>query len=73
MEALVILMDELKEYYSIQVRSVEQYENRYRIVIENYCFLRKPISNREKLGYGKAFCRINKGYFETAFQKLPCQ
>lgn len=70
MEALVILMDELKEFYSIQVRNVEQYEDRYRVVIENYCFLRKPISHREKLEYGKAFCRINKGYFETAFQKL---
>ena len=69
-EALVILMDELKEFYSIQVRDVEQFEDRYRIVIENHCFLRKPISHREKLDYGKAFCRINKGYFETAFQKL---
>ena len=69
-EALVILMDELKEFYSIQVREVEQYEDKYRIVIENHCFLRKPISHREKLDYGKAFCRINKGYFETAFQKL---
>jgi len=70
MEALVILMDELKEFYSIQIRDIEQYTDRYRIIIENYCFLRKPISHREKLDYGKAFCRINKGYFETAFQKL---
>ena len=70
MEALVILMDELKEFYSIQIRDIEQYNDRYRIIIENYCFLRKPISHREKLDYGKAFCRINKGYFETAFQKL---
>ena len=70
MEALIILMDELKEYYSIQIRDIEQYDDRYRIIIENHCFLRKPISHREKLKYGKAFCRINKGYFETAFQKL---
>ncbi len=70
MEALVILMDELKEFYSIQVRDIEQYEDRYRVIIENHCFLRKPISHREKLDYGKAFCRVNKGYFETAFQKL---
>jgi len=69
-EALVILMDELKEFYSIQIRDIEQYTDKYRIIIENYCFLRKPISHREKLDYGKAFCRINKGYFETAFQKL---
>ena len=69
-EALIILMDELKEFYSIQVRDIEQYDDRYRIIIENHCFLREPISHREKLKYGKAFCRINKGYFETAFQKL---
>jgi hypothetical protein len=69
-EALVILMDELKEYYSIQIREIEKYSDRYRIVIENHCFLRKPISHREKLKYGKALCRINKAYFETAFQKL---
>jgi hypothetical protein len=70
MEALVILMDELKDYYSIQVRDIEQYNDRYRIIIENHCFLREPIKHREKLQFGKAFCRINKGYFETAFQKL---
>ena len=70
MEALVILMDELKEFYSIQVREIEQYDDRYRIIIENHCFLREPIKHREKLDFGKAFCRINKGYFETAFQKL---
>ena len=70
MEALVILIDELKEYYSIQVRDIEQYEDRYRIIIENYCFLREPIKHREKLKFGKAFCRINKAYFETAFSIL---
>ena len=70
MEALVILIDELKEYYSIQVRDIEQYEDRYRIIIENYCFLREPIKHREKLKFGKALCRVNKAYFETAFQKL---
>ncbi|MFW9880133.1 MAG: hypothetical protein ACFFG0_44225 [Candidatus Thorarchaeota archaeon] len=70
MEALVILLDELKEFYSIQVRDIEQYDDRYRIIIENYCFLRAPIKHREKLQFGKAFCRTNKGYFETAFQRL---
>lgn len=70
MEALVILMDELKDFYSIQVRDIEQYEDRYRILIENHCFLRGSIKHREKLEFGKAFCRTNKGYFETAFQKL---
>ncbi len=28
------------------------------------------ITNLEKLQPGKAFCRVNKGYFETAFRKL---
>ena len=69
-EALIILMDELKEFYSIQIQEIEKYKDRYRIIIENHCFLRKPIKHREKLKFGKALCRINKGYFETAFQKL---
>ncbi|MFX0020757.1 MAG: hypothetical protein ACFE9S_00405 [Candidatus Hermodarchaeota archaeon] len=70
MEALVILMEELKDYYSIQIRDIQQSDDKVRIIIENHCFLRKPISHREKLNYGKSFCRTNKGYFETAFQKL---
>ena len=69
-EALIVLMDELKNFYSIQVRDIEQFDDRYRVIIENHCFLRNPIKNREKLKFGKALCRINKGYFETAFQKL---
>ncbi|MFX0029875.1 MAG: hypothetical protein ACFE8B_11735 [Candidatus Hermodarchaeota archaeon] len=69
-EALVILMDELKDFYSIQVRDIEQYDDRIRIIIENHCFLREPIKHREKLKFGRAFCRINKGYFETAFKIL---
>ncbi|MHA1986797.1 MAG: hypothetical protein ACW98D_09175 [Promethearchaeota archaeon] len=69
-EALIILMDELKDYYSIQVRDIEKYDDKYRIIIENHCFLRSPIKNREKLKFGKALCRINKGYFETAFKLL---
>ncbi|MHA1913386.1 MAG: hypothetical protein ACW986_13010 [Promethearchaeota archaeon] len=69
-EAVVILMDELKDFYSIQIREIQQLEDRYRIIIENHCFLREPIKHREKLKFGKALCRINKAYFETAFQKL---
>jgi hypothetical protein len=30
-EALIILMDELKDFYSIQVRNIEQFDDRYRI------------------------------------------
>ena len=69
-EALKILMIELKEFYSMQIREVQEYPDHFKVIIENYCFLRAPYSHREKLKPGKAFCRINKGYFETAFRKL---
>ncbi|MDX1798814.1 MAG: hypothetical protein R3255_09210 [Candidatus Lokiarchaeia archaeon] len=70
MEALVVLMEELKDFYSIQIRDIQQSEDKVKIIIENHCFLRTPISHREKLNYGKSFCRTNKGYFETAFKIL---
>jgi len=41
-----------------------------RLIIENRCFLSEPMKDREKLKFGKAFCRINKGYFEEAFRQL---
>jgi hypothetical protein len=69
-EAIKILMLELKDFYSMQIREVQEYQDHLKIIIENYCFLREPYSHREKLKPGKAFCRINKGYFETAFRKL---
>jgi hypothetical protein len=69
-EALEILMIELKDFYSLQIREVQEYHDHFKVIIENYCFLRVPYSHREKLKPGKAFCRINKGYFETAFKKL---
>ncbi len=69
-EALEILMTELKDYYSIQIREVQLNSDQTRVVIENFCFLREPMKHREKLQPGKAFCRVNKGYFETAFRKL---
>lgn len=69
-ECLEILMKELKEFYSIQIREIERNEEKIRIEIENHCFLRDPFKEREKLQFGKAFCRVNKGYFETAFKQL---
>jgi len=69
-EALKILMTELKDFYSMQIREVQEYPDHFKVIIENYCFLRDPYKHREKLKPGKAFCRINKGYFETAFGKL---
>ena len=41
-----------------------------KLIIENRCFLRESIKHREKLNFGKAFCRVNKGYFEKAFKSL---
>ncbi|TXT59920.1 MAG: hypothetical protein BAJALOKI2v1_150008 [Promethearchaeota archaeon] len=70
LECLEILMNELKEFYSIQIRKIERTDDKIRIEIGNHCFLRDPFKDREKLRFGKAFCRVNKGYFETAFKKL---
>ncbi|MCK4380249.1 MAG: hypothetical protein KAW51_03860 [Candidatus Lokiarchaeota archaeon] len=70
LELIEILMNGLKDYYSLQIREIQQYPERIRIIIENYCFLREPIKHIEKLQFGKAFCRINKGYFETDFKIL---
>ena len=70
LEALVILIHELKEYYSIQIKTIEESPEFIRIVLENHCFLRESIKRRGKLQFGKAFCRVNKGYFETALKKL---
>ncbi|MBY9020337.1 MAG: hypothetical protein KGD67_04705 [Candidatus Lokiarchaeota archaeon] len=69
-EAIKILMSELRDFYSMQIKEVQEYEDHFKIIIENHCFLRDPYSHRKKLEPGKAFCRINKGYFETAFKKL---
>ncbi len=69
-EALELLMKELKDFYSMQIREVQVYTDYFKVIIENHCFLRDPYKHREKLKPGKAFCRINKGYFETAFRKL---
>lgn len=70
LDAFAILLNELKDYYSIVVREIEEYDDKLRLVIENHCFLREPIKNRERMQFGKAFCRVNKGYFETAFKNL---
>lgn len=70
LELIEILMNELKEFFSLRIREIQKSTEKIRIIIENYCFLREPIKNRERLKFGKAFCRINKGYFETVFRIL---
>ncbi len=69
-EALEILISELKEFYSIQIQTIEENPEFIRVVLQNHCFLRESIKRRGKLQFGKAFCRVNKGYFETALKKL---
>jgi len=69
-EAIEILLGELKEFYSVQIRDIEVADNKKRIIFENRCFLREPIKHRERLKHGKSLCRINKGYFEAAFKEL---
>lgn len=72
LEAFELLLKELKEFYSVQIKQIEEnkLEKSIRILIENQCFLREPIKRRNKLEPGKALCRISKGYFESAFTKL---
>ncbi len=70
LDAFAILLNELKEFYSITVREIEDQEDKIKLVIENHCFLREPIKHRERMNFGKAFCRVNKGYFETALKSL---
>ena len=70
LEAMEILLKELKDFYAIQVRKIEEHEHMLKMIIENRCFLRASIKQRNKLGFGKAFCRVNKGYFEKAFKLL---
>ncbi len=69
-EAVKILLNETKDFYSINVLDVEKTDEYIKLIFENHCFLRKIIKRREKLDFGKAFCRVNKGYFETAFKNL---
>ncbi|KKM91437.1 hypothetical protein LCGC14_1228510 [marine sediment metagenome] len=70
LELFEILLNELKELYSIKIREIQEEPDRIRIIIENRCYLRSLIEDREKLEFGTAFCRINKGYFETAINIL---
>ncbi len=69
-ELFEILLRELSDLYSIQIREIQEEPDRIRIVIENRCYLRRLIEDREKLEFGMAFCRVNKGYFEKSLTIL---
>ena len=62
--------EELKIFYSVEVRDIEEDDEKLKITIKNRCFLREPLSHRPTLRPGKAFCRINKAYFEIALKKM---
>ncbi len=70
LESFQILLGELKEFYSVQITKVEEDEEKIRFIIENKCFLRDSYKIRKKLKPGKAFCRVNKGYFEKALKEM---
>ena len=70
LEAFNVLFRELGDYYSIKIRELYEDDEKIKLIIENHCFLRNPIKNRSRLKHGKSFCRVNKGYVETALKKL---
>lgn len=70
LEAVAILLNDLRDYYSISVKKIEEDDDKIRLLIENHCFLRKPIKHRKDMKFGSAICRVNKGYFESAFKSL---
>ncbi len=70
LESLELLLGELKEFYSVQIRKGEEDDENIRIIIFNKCYLRDSYRHRKRLKPGKAFCRVNKGYFEKAFKEL---
>lgn len=70
LESIELLLGELKEFYSVQITNVEEDEKKIRFIIDNRCFLRDSYKHREKLKPGKAFCRVNKGYFEIALKEM---
>ncbi|MHA1819363.1 MAG: hypothetical protein ACTSU2_14070 [Promethearchaeota archaeon] len=74
-DAMEILLNENKRFYSVQVRDVkvEPYKDEYYkiyIEISNRCFYRESLKKRPRLRIGGPLCRINKGYYEVAFKKL---
>ncbi|MCK4237798.1 MAG: hypothetical protein KAX33_01660 [Candidatus Lokiarchaeota archaeon] len=70
LESFELLLGELKQFYSVQIKDIEEDEEKIRFIIENKCFLRDSYKIRKRLKPGKAFCRVNKGYFEKALKEM---
>lgn len=74
-EAMKVLLNENREFYSVKVNDikVEDFDNTTKKLIfeiENRCFFRESLKKREKLKIGGPLCRVNKAYYEVAFKKL---
>jgi len=77
-EAFVILLNENRDYYNVEVLNiseefVEVYGKKYKkiiVYIKNKCFFRESLKKRKRLKIGGPLCRINKAYYEVAFKKL---
>ncbi|MEX2681708.1 MAG: hypothetical protein Q6373_008910 [Candidatus Sigynarchaeota archaeon] len=70
-EAFVSLMENVKNYFHIQITSIVQ-DDQGRVIVsfKNKCYFRSAVSHRPGLKIGTALCRITKGYIETAIAKL---
>lgn len=70
LEAVGIFFKEVKDFFSVQVKRIEEDEEYIKIYLQNHCFLRDAMNKRKGLVPGKTLCRINKGYFEVALYNL---
>ncbi|MFX0100279.1 MAG: hypothetical protein ACFFCS_11910 [Candidatus Hodarchaeota archaeon] len=70
LEAIGIFFKEVKGFFCVEVKNIEEDENYIRIYLKNHCFFRDAMNNRAGLVPGKMLCRINKGYFEFALLNL---
>lgn len=74
-EAFTLILKKTEDYYSVKVKDIKienhnQEFDKIVITIQNRCFYRESIQKSERIKIGKALCRINKGFFESACKKL---
>lgn len=74
-EAFTLILKKTEDYYSVKVKDIKienhnQEFDKIVITIQNRCFYRESIQKSDRIKIGKALCRINKGFFESACKKL---
>ncbi len=70
-EAFVTLMETVRNYFRIQILSIEGIEpGPITVSFRNRCYFRSSVMHRPSLKIGGALCRITKGYIETAIASL---